>query len=85
MQFDDFDLVIKLDKDQNLWLLVHAEIFRKTCAILGRSFSGDWENLTSSAPEVINHSRTGESRKVRTRALNHVDRTWLIEGRVSIL
>lgn len=68
-----------------MWLLVLSEIFRRTCAILRRSFSGIWENLTSSAPEVIEHPRTGERKRVRTRALKLVDHTWLIEGPVSIL
>jgi hypothetical protein len=36
-------------------------------------------------PETIKHPLTGEPQLVRTRALKHVDGTFVLEGQVSIL
>lgn len=82
LQFDSSDLVIKLGRKSEDWLLVHAEVLRKTCSLLAPGISEDWDN-TSSAPEVVIHPDTGARVPLRTKALKFVDGTYVLEGKVS--
>ena len=81
LQFDYFDLVIKLGRKPEDWLLVHSEVLRRTCPLLAPGITATWDH-TSSAPEKIMHPRTGQSVQVRTKALKLVDGTFLLEGKV---
>lgn len=82
LQFHNFDLVIKLDHDPKLWLLVHTDIFLKTCPFLAPSFTERWSK-SGAAPEEIENPHTGEPVRIRTRALKLVDDTYVLEGEVS--
>jgi hypothetical protein len=80
LQFDDSDLVIKLGHQPEYWLLVHAEVLRRTCPLLAPGISDTWNGI-SSAPEDIMHPRTRQTLSVRTKALKIVDETFLLEGK----
>ena len=80
LQFDDSDRVIKLGHKPECWLLVHAEVLRRTFPLLAPGISDTW-NGTSSAPEDIMHPRTKLTVPVRTKALKVVDGTFLLEGK----
>ena len=81
LQFDDSDLVIKLGREPETWLLVHAEVLRSTCSLLAPGISETWDD-TSSAPEKVEHPGTGAQVAVRTKALKLVDGTYVLEGKV---
>ena len=80
LQFDDLDLVIKLGHKPVYWLLVQAEVLRRTCPLLAPGIADTWDG-TSSGPEDIMHPRTQLTVPVRTKALKVVDETFLLEGK----
>lgn len=80
MQFEDVDVVIKLDHNPDEWLFVHSSVLRANSPYFHASLSENWEHTTSGFTKKL-HPTTGQEVSVRCRALQVVDGTYLLEGK----
>lgn len=82
LQFETGDLMIKLSRDPEDFLLVHSELFATYSSIFRASISPAWAR--SSPPDIVQHPITREKVHIRVLALKKVDDTLVLEGRVRL-
>ena len=79
LQFEDADVVIKLDYNPEEWLFVHSSVLRANSAYFHASLSENCNHTTSGITKIL-HPTTGQEVSMRCRALRVVDGTYLLEG-----
>lgn len=80
LQFETGDLMIKLSRDPEDFLLIHSELFASYSPVFRTSCSPAWAQ--SSPPDIIQHPITRQKVPIRVLALKKVDDTLVLEGRV---
>lgn len=80
LQFEDGDLVIKLGHSPSDWLIIHSKVFAAVSPVFNDNYgiaNEDWADLIK-----IKHPRTGNEVAVRVLALQIIDDTYVLEGKV---
>ena len=76
LRFDDGNVIIKLGKSSQDWLLLHKEVVQARLPLLAPVFSTDWGRK-----QLVEHPKTGEQLEVYYFGLKYVDKTWLLKGK----
>lgn len=81
MQFEDADVIIKLGPTPEEWLFLHSSVLRASSTYFNRSLSQEWDHTMSGSTKIL-HPNTGQQVSMWCRALQYIDGTYLLEGKV---
>ena len=79
LRFDSGDVIIKLSDSPSDWLLLHKDVIQAGCPVLGAAMQDCWKRA-----EAIKVPGTDLTIQVYKFALNFIDDTLLLSGRVSL-